>query len=98
MFTNLKLNGSLTPNLGPILFPNLMHNYKTKLGPVENHFIWLNVENLKRGASANCKGLGRGVDCGVGSAVDSGLPLNSRALKFGVGRPQHSALWSLDSG
>ena len=60
-----------------------MHNYKTELGPVENHFIWLKVENLKHGASANCQGLGQGlpfdsfhfqgVDCGVGSTVDSGL-------------------------
>ena len=51
MFTNLKLNGFVTPNLGPILFPNLMHNYKTKIGPVEDHFIWLNVENLKSWSS-----------------------------------------------
>ena len=54
MFPNLKLNGSLTPNLGPILFPNLMHNYKTKIGPVKDHFIWLKVEIVELPA------LGRG--------------------------------------
>ena len=54
MFTNLKLNGSLTPNLGPTLFPNLMLSNKTKIGPVKDHFIWLKVEIVELPA------LGRG--------------------------------------
>ena len=54
-----------------------MHNYKTKIGPVELHFIWLKLEcwkleivELRASANLNCQGLGPWTRCGVWT-VDS---------------------------